>query len=90
MYDSMAQENECAEMRGQARQALMHLSQLTGYVKTDEGQYHLRAALSYQISLLSTLEGFADTLDLSGDAALIVEEGYLGYKKFLSKYGLQE
>ena len=82
--------SEHEETRGQARQALMHLSQLAGYVKTDEGQYHLRAALSYQISLLSTLEGFADTLDLSGDAALIVEEGYLGYKKFLSKYGLQE
>jgi len=86
----MPQENEHAEMCGQAQQALKHLSQLVDYVKTDEGQYHLRAAVSYQISLLATLGGFAEVLDLSGAAALVFDEGYLGYKKLLSKYGLQE
>jgi hypothetical protein len=78
----------CDETRVLARQALMHLSQLAGYVKTDEGQYHLRSALSHQISLLAALEGFTEALDLSGDAALVFDEGYLGYKKLLGKYGL--
>jgi len=86
----MPQENERAEMRGQAQQALKHLSQLVEYVKTDGGLYHLRAAVSYQISLLSKLGSFEETLDLSGDAALVLGEGYLGYKKLLGKYGMPE
>ena len=69
---------------------LKHLSQAVDYVKAEEGLYHLRAAVTYQVALVAMVEGFEDALDLQEDAALIMGEGYLGYQKFLKKYGVRE
>ena len=69
---------------------LKHLSQTVDYVKAEEGLYHLRAAVTYQIALVAMVNGFEEALDLQEDAALIMGEGYLGYQKFLKKYGVKE
>jgi len=69
---------------------LKHLSQLVDYVKAEEGVYHLRAAVTYQIAQVAMVWGFEEALVLQEDAALILAEGQIGYQKFLNKYGIKE
>jgi len=69
---------------------LKHLSQAADYMKDDGGMHHLRAAIAYQIALLAMVNGFEDRLDMQADTERIVNEGYLGYQKFLKQYGVTE
>jgi len=73
-----------------AMHGLKHLSQTVDYVKSEEGAYHLRAAVTYQVAMVAMVHGFEETLDLQDDAMLIMSEGYIGYQKFLKKYGVKE
>jgi|GEM_PF-6507427 len=86
-----ARENDCGDWFAEnSKEGLKHLSQAVGYIKADEGLYHLRSALSYQIALVAAIEGFEEALDLEQDTALLLEEGHVGYLKFLKKYGAEE
>ena len=68
---------------------LKHLSQLADRSNASGGESHpdLRAAINYAASIFAAVVGFELDID---DTGMIAAEGYVGYLRFLNKYGVRE
>lgn len=74
-----------------SREALKHLARTVDRLPNEkEPPYRLdlAAAIRYNVSIFSMVNGFDQALDIT-DAELVINEGTVGLQKFAKKYGVE-